>query len=304
MDLLQIRYFQKVAEYQHMTKAAEALHIAQPSLSKTIRLLEEELGLPLFDRHGRVITLNDAGKIFLQYANIITNSVSDARQQLEEYRKTENATIHISQRVAPIWFPELIAEFHEMYPTVRFVVEQHQHLLSNYRKDTIDFVFFSSGEPTETASQKTILSERILLGVPLKHPFAEINEIEVEKLDGMDFIGSAPQESALRQSVEQYFRIANASPNFVLDCDDYMTVKEFVRTGVGLACIPEISWRANEAKDRIHYVNLKSPECFRHLNMAWKTGGYISKASKLFKEFAMHFYQERGRELMKEGKVR
>ena len=58
MELLQLRYFKRVAELQHMTKAAEEFHIAQPSLSKTIRLLEDELGTELFDRKGKYIVLN------------------------------------------------------------------------------------------------------------------------------------------------------------------------------------------------------------------------------------------------------
>lgn len=64
MELLQLKYFQTVARLEHMTKAAEELHIAQPSLSKTIARLEKDLGVPLFDRQGRQITLNSFGKYF------------------------------------------------------------------------------------------------------------------------------------------------------------------------------------------------------------------------------------------------
>ncbi len=66
MELLQLKYFQTVARLEHMTKAAEELHIAQPSLSKTIARLEKDLGVPLFDRQGRQITLNSFGKVFLK----------------------------------------------------------------------------------------------------------------------------------------------------------------------------------------------------------------------------------------------
>ena len=62
MELLQLKYFQTVARLEHMTKAAEELHIAQPSLSKTIARLEKDLGVPLFDRQGRQITLNSFRK--------------------------------------------------------------------------------------------------------------------------------------------------------------------------------------------------------------------------------------------------
>lgn len=65
MDLLQLKYFQKVPRLEHMTKAAHELHIAQPALSMMIARLENDLGVPLFDRHGRQIRLNAYGKALL-----------------------------------------------------------------------------------------------------------------------------------------------------------------------------------------------------------------------------------------------
>lgn len=67
MDLLQLRYFLMVARMEHITKAANALHMTQPSLSKAISRLEKEVGAPLFDRHGRQIRLNENGRIFLKH---------------------------------------------------------------------------------------------------------------------------------------------------------------------------------------------------------------------------------------------
>ncbi len=68
MDLLQLKYFQVAAQLEHMTRAAERLSIAQPSLSQSIAKLEEELGVPLFDRQGRRIQLNQFGRVFLKLA--------------------------------------------------------------------------------------------------------------------------------------------------------------------------------------------------------------------------------------------
>lgn len=290
MDLLQIQYFQKVAELQHMTKAAQELHIAQPSLSKTIHQLEEDLGVPLFNRKSKYIVLNEAGEIFLHYANIITDAIKDARHELEEYAITENATIHISQRVASVLFSELIGQFHKQYPSVRFVVDQHQHLLNHYRKDAYDFVFFSSMTNVQQEGQITILDEPILLAVSPDHPLADRESVRLTDLDHADWIRPGPIGNNLLEILNNYFRIAEVTPRIIMDCDDYVSVKAFVRTGVGFAMVPQISWFANEDVDELRYIPFAEPEVHRCINMTWKTSGYISKAAVLFRDFVLEMY--------------
>ena len=82
-DLLlsQLNYFQVVAEYEHISKAAEALHVAQPSLSSTISKLEKELGVPLFDRKGRNIELNAAGAKLLAHSRFIFNQINEMKKE-------------------------------------------------------------------------------------------------------------------------------------------------------------------------------------------------------------------------------
>ncbi len=84
MDLLQIKYFQTVANMQHMTRAADVLQIAQPALSSMIAKLEADLGVPLFNRTGRNIILNEYGKTFLKRANRILKEVDEGRQEISD----------------------------------------------------------------------------------------------------------------------------------------------------------------------------------------------------------------------------
>ena len=78
MEIFQLIQFQAVAELEHMTRAAERLNLAQPALSRTIKNLEKELGVPLFDRSGRRMQLNENGRILLLYARQILSSIQDA----------------------------------------------------------------------------------------------------------------------------------------------------------------------------------------------------------------------------------
>ena len=78
MELLQIKYFRIIAETENISKATQQLFIAQPSLSQTLKRLEDELGVSLFDRKGQKITLNKADRIFLKYCDEITASIENA----------------------------------------------------------------------------------------------------------------------------------------------------------------------------------------------------------------------------------
>jgi LysR family transcriptional regulator, transcription activator of glutamate synthase operon len=92
---LQLKYFKKIAEAQSMTRVAEEIHISQSALSKTIRTLETELGVKLFDREGKYIKLNENGKIFLKYVNRNLQSLEDAKKELSDYNSNRNQDIII-----------------------------------------------------------------------------------------------------------------------------------------------------------------------------------------------------------------
>ncbi|MCJ7836245.1 LysR family transcriptional regulator [Cuneatibacter sp. NSJ-177] len=304
MELLQLRYFKRVAELQHMTKAAEEFHIAQPSLSKTIRLLEDELGTELFDRKGKYIVLNDAGRIFKHYADTVVSAVDDARQEIEEYKATGNATVTISLRVAPIGFPDLIARFREQHPGVKFIVEQHQHYLDDLKKGRCDITVYSSMTKVSAPNELTILEEPILLAVPKEHPLAEREFVRLREIAGEDLIASSPAESNLRYAINTYCKIAGFQPKIVMDCDDYMTIQGFVRTGVGLAFIPKVSWLDQQAVPQdLHYIPIVEPECKRCINLHWKNTGYVSKASVLFRKFALEYFSKKADYLVPEERI-
>lgn len=95
MELQQIRYFYVVATYENMSKAAEKLHITQPSLSSSISRLEDELGVKLFDRVGRGIVLNEYGKVMMECAQTIQDKLENTRCYIDEMKKKTNNKIRV-----------------------------------------------------------------------------------------------------------------------------------------------------------------------------------------------------------------
>ena len=111
MDILQLREFKVVAEMQNVTRAAEALHIAQPALSRTIRNIEEELNIKLFDRRGRNIYLNNNGAILLKYTNDILNSIDQMKLELSEATFKSFSTLPINFYAASALIPYIAKAF-------------------------------------------------------------------------------------------------------------------------------------------------------------------------------------------------
>ena len=95
MDLLQLRYFRVVARVEHMTKAAQELFIAQPSLSKTIRRLEKEIGVPLFDQQGRTIRLNQFGKAFLEHIERLFRELEEGQREVRDMAGLEQGEVSL-----------------------------------------------------------------------------------------------------------------------------------------------------------------------------------------------------------------
>lgn len=131
MELLQLRYFQKVARMENMTKAAEALHIAQPSLSKTISRLEEQLGVQLFERNGKRIRLNKLGAHFLGRVENALRELEDGVREVRDLREQEEGSVSIGSATAKM-LPSLIKAYLLQKPNakLRFLqVTQHAELL-------------------------------------------------------------------------------------------------------------------------------------------------------------------------------
>ena len=124
MDIHSLTYFKKVAELQHITRASEELHVAQPSLSRTISRLEKELGVQLFERSGKNIILNSYGEILLKHTNRILQELKDIDQEIGDAAGERSRTVTLSLYAASKLLPELVMAFKHEYPSIRLQIIQ------------------------------------------------------------------------------------------------------------------------------------------------------------------------------------
>lgn len=132
MELSQLRYFAEVARTQHITKSAENLHIAQPSLTKVIHNLEDEFGVPLFIHKGRNIVLSEYGKYLQKKIVPILKELDEIPEMLHTMANLSNETIHLNVLASSVFLTEAIVEYKKNHPDIKF------EFLQNNREDIYD----------------------------------------------------------------------------------------------------------------------------------------------------------------------
>lgn len=293
MDIHTLTYFKKVAELQHITRAAEELRVAQPSLSRTIAGLEAELGVKLFVRVGKNIRLARSGEILLSHTNRILREIREIREDLAAERGEENRTVTISLYAASKLLPQLVTAFKAEYPSIRLQIIQ-QDLSKNGEEDW-DISIFSSMQPHGGENEVVLIEEELLLALPEESPLARRESLDLREVSRMEFI-CLHKGKSLRTITDMYCQMAGFEPTVILECDSPETVRELICAGMGISFVPSITWRGMDTSS-IVLCPLSFPSCKRYINLGWRRDGRLSPAALLFRDFVRDYFAALAKEM-------
>lgn len=246
MELHHLRYFEAVARHGHVTRAARELHIAQPSLSKQIQVLEAELGVALFNRVGRRIELTDAGQLLLPYARRVMRDVAEARAALQQLSDLTSGRVSLgaSPTVGTNLLPRALADFNQRYSGIE--LELHEagvgRLVALVDEGTVDLAVVSLAmvADVEKIACTELLTEDLVLAMAEDHPLAGVSRLKAADLSGTGFI-LFPQGYELRDRTLQLCRAGGFTPQIVLDGAEMDTVLRFAAAGLGVALVPRLA---------------------------------------------------------------
>ncbi len=287
MELQQLKYFQVVAIMENVTQAAEALHISQPALSKSLHKLEEEYGHELFDRRGRNLRLNEYGKILLSHTDTIFQEISKSRMEIEELSQNRTETITLLINTALTTLPQLVASFAMLHPDVRFNLWQRESMPANSR---YDFSLDVSMAPRDDQNHVTVLTEKIVLAVSDTHPLAQRGSIRLAEAAGERFI-SLSRSSVFRQMMDRYCQIAGIEHTVVLESFNYRNSKELVRLNMGVSLFPEHTW-GHIDEPGLTLLKITDPPCVRHLILSWPEDSDFSPIQEEFRKYFIRFFRD------------
>lgn len=295
MDLLQLKYFQVVAQLEHVTRAAEKLYIAQPSLSQSIARLEEELGVPLFDRQGRRIHLNQFGRAFLKRVERIFLELEEGKREVADMAGLERGSIALAvASTQPL--PELLSGFLARYPRVRFRLFQQQSLatvVQQLERGEIDLCISSPPIEEPGITWVPLLTEELFLLVPNGHRLAGRGSIRLIEAAEEAFISLKPGHG-LRDLMDDLCKQAGFVPNVAFEGDETATVRGLVSAGLGVSFVAVHSWQAKLIDQPVALLRIDEPICRRTIGLAWLEARYLSEATRRFQQFVIEYFSELG----------
>src|ERR1700730_15136755 len=176
MEVHQLAYFESVSRHLHFTRAAEELHVAQPSVSQPIRKLETELGAPLFPRMKRQGALADAGKTFLPHARAVLQRLDEARLEVQELSGLRKGTLAVGAppSVGTHLLPRALAAFSRRHPGIALTFREagSRTLLKLLEDGGLDLAIVIQPIRHPALETLPLLEEELLLAVPREHCLA------------------------------------------------------------------------------------------------------------------------------------
>ncbi len=258
MELLQLRYFLTAARYQHMTKAAEALRIAQPALSQSIKRLEQELGVSLFDRERRAVRLNDAGRFLLKTLLPIMEALDALPDAVREQAARAQGTIRLSLAAASCLAAGWVAEYKRLHPEARFLIR------TDFHEEQTDLCICGALPDAPAAKgSRLLLKEEFFLAVSSGSPLAAMQGARLSDAKDQDFITLCTDKSA-RQAGMRFCREAGFTPRIVCECSDPDSAQRLIGAGLGAALWPVYSWGVPRHPD-LALVPVSFPDCRRDI---------------------------------------
>lgn len=290
MELRQLQYAIQIAAEKNFSRAAEKLHIAQPSLSQQLAKMERELGVLLFQRNTNHVDLTYAGAQFVEKAQRILDMVEQLRQEMEDISQLRKGKLIVGS--LPITgshiLPLVLPVFQEQYPDIEVVLieDTSANLEQLTAQGKTDLSMLSLPLIDQTLSCETMLEEEICLAVPPNHPLAKrvtetkSNIVPIQELASEPFI-VLKKGQGFRQIAIDLCQQAGFSPRIVFESSNIETVQSLVAAGMGVAFVPEMITRSTRGRFVPSYLKLENHPS-RTLVMAHKKGRYLSKAAEAF----------------------
>ena len=290
MELRHLRYFLAVADNLSFTRAADQLHVTQPTLSHQVMQLEEEIGSTLFDRIGRRVQLTPSGEIFREYAQRALKEISSATAAISELEGLMHGTLTIGvfESFSCSLLPPLLAEFSDLYPGIHITVRQLRtgELEGELDKGNLDVGIAYSPPATDKIVAEKLFDEPLALVVGTKHALAGRRRIHMAALDGEPLM-LLTTEFPSRRLLEGRFSMVGAKPRVVLEINSIQATLATV-SSTKLATI--LTKRIAQTVPELHCVELV-PIITRTAAIFWRRGGYRSAAARAMAALIRNAYR-------------
>jgi Transcriptional regulator len=295
MELRQLYYFVKVARKEHVTQAAEELHVAQSAVSRQIHQLEEELGAKLFVQKGRNLQLTPVGSLFLKRAEVILADLERAVIEIQEFLDPDRGEIRIGfpHSLGISLVPLVVAAFRKLHPNVKFRFKQGMYptLIRDLTKGEIDLAFISPfPDENEQVCGEVLLTEELYAIVPPGHPLAKRESIELSELKDETFVLFSEGYS-LRPIVWEACEQAGFKPKIGFEGEETDTIRGLVAAGMGVSLLPEMALH-HQGQLQPAKVRISEPRVTRTIGLIRRSNEKLPLVAKVFHGFLVRYFHD------------
>lgn len=289
MQLEQLKYFCAVVHYGSISRAAESLWISQSALSKAISGLEDELGVRLFDRSGKKISVNEAGRMYYHQINHILLLVNDATKRVRDlFERSANSVILLLSGAnfisSWIW-----RRFRDAYPDIDLLINSC-YSVSQYDISQSDFHIFATPSAYTHIESVLLIEEELLLAMSPKHPLAGREEIRLVDTKDYPYQTLTPNEN-LRANLAAFCGEVGFQPEIGFTTEDSFTFFDMLVSNDYLALVPEIT-AGTALNDRLILKRIAEPHCSRKVFLGWTQNQFISHSGRMFLEFCKDLFAQ------------
>jgi LysR family transcriptional activator of glutamate synthase operon len=278
-----LRTFIEVARVEHLGRASEALQADPSTVSRKIARLEQEIGVPLFERIGRSIRLTQAGKRFVGRAERLLADLRDAVADAEGAVSAESGEVRVGflHTVGARWLPERLARFLRAHPGVRFILEEGTTAEVASGVLAGDFDLGILGPPpvnTPDLEMVPLFRERVAVVVPIGHRLTGRTSCALTDLADEPLI-LPRSRSGLRKVIDDAFAAQGLTTKVAYEGDDFSIVQGLVEAGLGITLMP-MPLPAPSAQ--VVVIPLRDPPIARTMALVWDRRRTLPPAALLF----------------------
>ena len=251
MELRQIRYFLKAKELLNFTEAAAQSFVTQSTLSQQIKQLEQELGVPLFDRIGKRVALTEAGRLFAEYAQKAVKQTADSLIAIQDLQELKTGTLQIGVTYGlRDALTQVLIQFAEQYPQIKIRVNfaTSSELIKKLHNFELDFVLtFINEKPDPQLKYQELFQSPLVLVTSANtiSDWSAKTSISLEKVAQLPLILPAKGYSTTSY-IYTAFQQKNLSPNIAMEINDIPTLLQLVRTGTWHTILTHASIKDDE----------------------------------------------------------
>ncbi len=280
MNLRALQYLVKLAEMRHFSKAAEACHVSQPTLSTQIRKLEEELGVQLVERSPRKVMLTRVGEDIAERARKILHEVREIKTISRRSRDPGDGILRVGifPTLAPYLLPHVIPGIRRRYPrlTLQLFEEKTEDVLEMLAQGQLDAGLLALPVPEDRFQVRILFEEPFVLAVSDSHPLAANQRIDMEDLEGQELLLLADGH-CLRDQALEVCQLVGAGEKLDFHATSMETLRQMVAANTGITLMPTLSVKPPVARTQNLAIRpFIPPAPSRTIAMVWRRSSALN----------------------------